>query len=70
VSIRQPLPTIGIPLRGKDPDVPLELGKVLSAAYEHGAYDLSIDYRNDPEPPLDAGNKKWAERLLCERGVR
>src|SRR5260370_20768529 len=37
VELRQPLPVIGIPLRGTDPDVPLDLGAVLNAAYDHGA---------------------------------
>ena len=52
VNVRQPLPVIGIPLRDPDPDVPLDLAAVLNAAYNHGAYDLSIDYRKKPDPPL------------------
>lgn len=70
MSVRQPLPTIGIPLRGKDPEAPLDLGKVMSAAYENGGYDLSIDYRKEPEPPLTADDKTWAHRLLREHGLR
>jgi hypothetical protein len=70
VSVRQPLPVIGIPLRGKDPDVPLDLGAVLSAAYDHGAYDLSVDCRREPEPPLSADAAAWADELLRERGLR
>jgi hypothetical protein len=70
VSVRQPLPTIGIPLRGKDPDVPLDLSKALRATYDHAAYDLSIDYRKDPDPPLDTDARKWAARLLREQRLR
>jgi Protein of unknown function (DUF4058) len=70
VDLRQPLPAIGIPLRGKDPDAPLELGKVLTAAYDHAAYDLSIDYRAEPEPPLGKADRTWAHQLLRQRGVR
>jgi hypothetical protein len=70
ISLRQPLPIIGIPLRGKDPDVPLDLNTVLSAAYEHGAYDLSIDYRRDPDPPLDPDDAAWADQLLRAQGLR
>jgi hypothetical protein len=70
VGVRQPLPVIGIPLRGKDPDVPLDLGAVLTAAYDHGAYDLSVDYRREPDPPLPADDAAWADALLREKGLR
>jgi hypothetical protein len=64
VSVRQPLPVIGIPLRGDDPDVPLDLGAVLNAAYESAAYDMSIDYRKPPDPPLAKPDAEWARQLL------
>jgi len=70
VSIRQPLPVIGIPLREPDADVPLDLGSVLNGAYDDGAYDLSIDYCKKSEPPLQTDDAKWADRLLRERGLR
>ncbi len=70
VSIRQPLPVIGIPLREPDSDVPLDLGRVLDGAYDDGAYDLSIDYRKKSKPPLQADDTKWADRLLREQGLR
>lgn len=70
VRLRQPLPTFGIPLRGNDPDVPLDLSKVLIATYDDAAYDLSIDYRKEPEPPLSKLDKTWAHQLLRERGLR
>jgi hypothetical protein len=70
VGVRQALPVIDIPLRAPDADVPLDLGKVLGAAYDGGAYDLSIDYRQAPDPPLDKDNAAWADRLLRERKLR
>ncbi len=70
VNVRQPLPVIGIPLRDPDPDVPLDLAAVLNAAYNHGAYDLSIDYRKKPDPPLRPANAAWADQLLRERKLR
>jgi uncharacterized protein DUF4058 len=70
IDLRQALPAIGIPLRGKDPDAPLELGKVLTAAYDHAAYDLSVDYRAEPDPPLSKEDKTWAHQLLREHGKR
>jgi hypothetical protein len=70
VQLRQPLPIIGIPLREPDPDVPLDLGAVLQSAYERGAYELSLDYRRKPDPPLKAHDAAWADRLLKDRGLR
>ena len=70
VSIRQPLPVIGIPLREPDADVALDLGCVLNGAYDDGAYDLSIDYQKKSEPPLQTDDAKWADGLLRERGLR
>lgn len=70
VNVRQPLPIIGIPLRAPDADVPLDLGAVLRAAYDHGAYDLSVDYDRPPDPPLKNNAAAWAERLLRQRKRR
>jgi hypothetical protein len=64
ISVRQALPVIGIPLRGKDPDAPLDLGSVFKTVYDRAAYDLSLDYRQDPQPPLDAEDAAWARELL------
>jgi hypothetical protein len=64
VSVRQPLHVVGIPLRDPDPDVPLNLAAVLNAAYDDGAYDLSVDYRKKPEPALKPDDAAWAERML------
>jgi hypothetical protein len=61
------LPVIGIPLRGKDPDVPLDLGAVFRTVYDRAAYDLSLDYRKEPRPPLEAGDAVWARQLLRKR---
>jgi len=70
VSVRQVLPVIGIPLRGKDPDVPLDLNAILRSAYDNAAYGVSIDYRRDPEPPLSREDTAWAAKLLREHGLR
>ena len=64
ISVREELPVIGIPLRGKDPDVPLDLGAVFHAVYERAAYDVTLDYRKDPRPPLEGSDAKWARDLL------
>jgi len=70
VRIRQTLPVVGIPLRGDDPDVPLDLGAALNAAYDIAAYAASIDYSKPPDPPLRPDDTRWAAKLLRDRGLR
>jgi hypothetical protein len=70
IRLRNRLPVVGIPLKGKDPLVPLDLGAVLSAAYESGAYDMSVDYSQPPDPPLRADDAKWANKLLRDKRLR
>ena len=70
LSIRQQLPIIGVPLRAKDPDVPLDLGSVLHSAYDETGWDLKIDYTQPPDPPLNADDAKWANKLLRTGGLR
>jgi hypothetical protein len=64
VSVRQPLPIIRIPLRGKEPEVPLDLGAVFRSVYDRAAYDATVDYRKEPRPPLEGDDAKWARDLL------
>ncbi len=67
ISVRQALPVIGIPLRGPDPEVPLDLGAVFERAYDRAAYDVSLDYRRAPQPPLEGDEAKWTRELLRGR---
>jgi hypothetical protein len=64
VGVREALPVISIPLRGKDPEVPLDLGAVFRTVYDRAAYDVSVGYRKPPRPPLEVEGAKWARELL------
>jgi hypothetical protein len=68
ISVRQPLPVIAVPLRGKDPEALLDLGEVFRTVYDWGAYEISVDYRKPPRPPLSADDAKWAKELLRGSG--
>jgi hypothetical protein len=70
LSVRQSLPTIGIPLRSGDSDVALDLAAVLRSAYDRGAWDLQIDYSKPPLVPMKPNDAKWAKKLLREKGIR
>jgi hypothetical protein len=67
IGVREPLPVIAIPLRDKDPEVPLDLGAVFRTVYDRAAYDVSVDYRKEPQPPLEGDDAKWAKQLLRGR---
>lgn len=64
ISIRQRLPVIAVPLRGSDPDVPLDLQAVLDLVIERGSYDLDFDYSRDPVPPLAGHSAEWARGII------
>lgn len=64
ITVRQPLPTIPIPLLRPDPDQPLEMGQALHTAYQRARYDLRVDYRQPATPPLAADDAEWARTLI------
>jgi hypothetical protein len=64
IRLAQRLPVIAIPLRTDDPDAPLDLQEVLTAAYDDAGYDLNIDYSQDPVPPLSEELAQWAKQHL------
>ncbi len=70
IRLARRLPPIAIPLKAEDPDARLDLQAVLDAAYDRVGYDLEIDYRKEPEPPLDAELAAWADQLLRSKGLR
>ena len=70
MALRQPLPNIAVPLRPKDSDVSLELQKALDAAYDRAAYDVDVNYRVAPDPPLSRRDIRWANALLREKKIR
>jgi len=70
ILLPQRLPVIGIPLKEGDGDVELDLQNVLISAYERAAYDLQIDYRSEPTPPLTEEASRWINSLLAAAGLR
>ena len=69
LSLRSPLPTIRIPLRSEDQDVPLHLQTLIDATYVNGGYE-DVDYKQDPRPPLTGADAEWADQFLREKGLR
>lgn len=69
IGMRDPLPTIPIPLRGEHPDAKLDLQAVVNRVYDAAGYEDYI-YQNVPQPPLSPEDAQWAEALLTSRAVR
>lgn len=66
LRLRDRLPKLPIPLRAPDTDAILDLSSAVRTVYERGAYDLRIDYNQDPPaPPLSADDAFWVEELLA-----
>jgi len=70
ILLTQRLPDIPVPLRPEDQDAALDLQQVLATTYDRAAYDLEVDYGQEPAPPLPAKYAKWADELLRSKGLR
>jgi hypothetical protein len=63
-SVRQALPQVPVPLRRGEQEARLPLGVLLADIYARARYDLRLDYRQPPEPPLSPRDAAWADALL------
>ena len=64
-TIRDRLPTIQIPLKRPDSDVPLDLQAALTTVYDRARYQLSLDYRAELPPRwLGEQDMAWVRERL------
>ena len=59
ISMRDPLPSVPVPLRHPDPDATLNLKAVLDRVYDAAGYEDYI-YSGTPQPPLNEPEALWA----------
>jgi hypothetical protein len=64
VQLEQPLPPVPVPLRGDDPDVPLDLQHAFTSVYDNFGYAILTNYTRPPEPPLPPELQAWADERL------
>ncbi len=69
-SIREPIPAFLLPLQPEDTEIVLDLQPLLNGIYNRARYYLSIDYNQDPVPPLKSEDTTWLDTLLQEKGLR
>jgi Protein of unknown function (DUF4058) len=65
-GVRDLIPAFPIPLRPDETAPTLPLNHILHELYDQGGYDLIIDYRQPPQPPLSEGDAAWARQLVTE----
>ena len=61
-TIRDPLPSIPIPLAAPDPDVILDLAAVFNITYDRARYAELLDYSVPPSTVKKPADRAWAER--------
>jgi hypothetical protein len=65
-SLREPLPTIPVPLKGRDEWAKLNLQEVFTTVYDRGGYRYLLDYNRPIEPPLSDEEQSWVQERLKE----
>jgi hypothetical protein len=68
-SMREPLPTIRVPLRPGDPDVPLALQPLIDRVYRTGRY-WKLDHRRKIKPPFRPRDAAWVDERLKAAGLK
>jgi hypothetical protein len=63
LRVRDPLPTIPIPLRAGEPEPTVDLKAILDRVYDGAGYELFL-YEFAPEPPLSTADAVWAALIL------
>ena len=63
VALRDPLPTIPVPLRGSVPDASLNLQALLHEVYDAAGYEDYL-YQTSPEPPLSVDDAEWTRPFV------
>lgn len=70
IQLREPLPTIAIPVKSDEPEVAFDLQSLFATVYDRSAFDLVVPYREAASPPLASTDADWAESLLVSKGLR
>ncbi len=64
MSIKDPLPTVPVPLRHPDGDIRLDLDQALKDLYSQRSLEKSIDYTETPPPPVFSKDElEWIKGL-------
>jgi hypothetical protein len=69
IQLREPLPSVPVPLLPPDPDVTLDLQAAVDACFRLVGYERLLDYAADPPPPpLAQADAEWVTQALLRAG--
>jgi hypothetical protein len=63
-GLRDLIPDLPIPLRSGETEPLVPLNQILHEVYDQGGYDLIIDYKQPPQPPLSEVDIEWTAGIL------
>ena len=63
-TLRQPLPTLPVPLRAPDPDLHIDLAAVFATAYERGRFSRRLNYQVPAPAFLREDDRRWCEATV------
>jgi hypothetical protein len=69
-GLADPIPAFPVPLRKDEPEPIVDLQGLLHQVYDRAAYDLEIDYTQEPVPPLEGEDAVFADNLLRDKQMR
>jgi hypothetical protein len=65
-TVREPLPTVAIPLANGDPDVTVDLQTGFERVYDRSAYQLLLKYGQPLKPRLRSEDEGWLGSVLSK----
>ena len=69
-NFQQSIPVFSLPLKPGDTELPVDLQTLLLQIYNQARYDITVNYPQEPVPPLQEVERVWADALLQAKGLR
>ena len=70
IRLREPLPSVPVPLQRGDADASLDLQAAFDAVYDSVGYRYTNDYSGPPPVALAEGDLEWIDERLRAAGLR
>ncbi|MEO1149104.1 MAG: DUF4058 family protein [Cyanobacteria bacterium J06638_22] len=68
-NMQEPIPAFPLPLQEGESEPIVHLQGLIGEIYDQSGYDLVIDYREDPIPPLAQEDAVWLAEWMQQRGL-
>jgi hypothetical protein len=68
-NVQDPIPAFPLPLRDTEVEPIVNLQGLLAEIYDQSGYDLVIDYREAPVPPLSKEDAQWLVAWFRQHGI-